>query len=83
MERFILNSIAIFILVLGGFINQSLAQAVDYSKVKVETLSNTQVLQLMTRAEEEGLSQDEQREASSSCKYNSISMIVNDITLLG
>ncbi|WP_166332565.1 SLBB domain-containing protein [Sphingobacterium chungjuense] len=59
MERFILNSIAVFILVLGGFINQSLAQAVDYSKVKVETLSNTQVLQLMTRAEEEGLSQDE------------------------
>lgn len=42
-----------------GFVNHTLGQAVDYGKVKVEALSNTQVLQLMTRAEEEGLSQEE------------------------
>lgn len=46
----------VFLLVYSGM---AYGQEVDYSKVKVDDLSNEQVIQLMTRSESQGLSRQE------------------------
>src|SRR5690606_31312522 len=63
MDRKFCNYIIFSLLILVSWLPVDLkAQAVDYSNIKVEDLSNEQVLQMMTRAEEQGLSQSEMYE---------------------
>src|SRR5690606_6201430 len=58
MDRKFWNYLVFSLLILVSWLPGDLkAQAVDYTKLKVEELSNEQILQMMTRAEEQGLSQ--------------------------